>query len=74
MFRNKQVTTVTSCQYLTHLLEEACPNYLYISKKFFSGAHGNFEEQNKVLEASRIIITCHVIIIVSTYNNFIINA
>jgi len=66
---------VRSWQYLTHLLEDACPNCLYISKKFFSGAHGNFEEQNKVLEASRIIITYHIIIIiVSTYNNFIINA
>jgi hypothetical protein len=69
---------VRSCQFLAHLLEDACPNCLYISKKFFSGEHGNFEEQNKVLEASRIIITYHIIIIiiiiVSAYNNFIINA
>jgi hypothetical protein len=72
---------VRSCHYLAHLLEDACPNCLYISKKFFSGAHRNFEEQNRVLEASRIIITYHIIIIiiiiiiiVSAYNNFIINA
>jgi hypothetical protein len=62
--------------YGEELLEDACPNCLYISKKFFSGAHSNFEEQNKVLEAPRIVITYHIfiIVIVSAYNNFIINA
>jgi hypothetical protein len=73
---------VRSCQYLAHLLEDACPNCLYISNKLFSGAHGNFEEQSKVLEATRIIITCHIIIIiiiiiivfVSAYNNFIMRS
>jgi hypothetical protein len=35
---------------------------------FFSRAHGNFEEQNKVLEPSTIIINYCVIIIIAYYN------
>ena len=62
-FVTSQVFTVWSCQYLAHLLEDACPNCQHISKKFFSGPHGNFEEQNTVLEASRIIITYHILLL-----------
>ena len=38
-------------------------------------AHGNFEEQNKVLVPSIIIINhCIIIIIINTHYNYIINA
>jgi hypothetical protein len=49
---------------LANLSEGARPNYLWISKKLFWCAHGNFEEKNKVLEPFIIIIDLiHIIII-----------
>jgi hypothetical protein len=41
---------------LAILLEGECPNFQQIWKIFFSHAHENFEEQNKALESSTIII------------------
>jgi hypothetical protein len=42
-------------------------------KEILSGGHGNFEEQNKVLE-SLIIIINYCIIIMKAYYNYIISA
>jgi hypothetical protein len=42
-------------------------------KEILSGGHGNFEEQNKVLE-SVIIIINYCIIIMNAYYNYTISA
>jgi len=42
-------------------------------EEFLSSARGNFEEQNKVLEFSIIMINYYVIIIIAYYN-YTINA
>ena len=42
-------------------------------EEILSRPHGNFEEQNKVLELS-IIITNYCFIIINEYYNYIINA
>jgi len=50
---------------LANLFEGACPNFLHIKKKKnLLYANGNFEEQNKVLESSPIIINYGIIIII----------
>jgi len=41
-------------------------------KKIFLLAHGNFEEQNKVLQSSTIITHIALIIVINTYNYYII--
>ena len=53
---------------LANLPEGTCPNCPYISIL----AHGNFEEQNQILE-SFIIIISYCNIIIDVYYNYTIN-
>jgi hypothetical protein len=43
-------------------------------EEFLSSAHGNFEEQNKALELSIIIINYYIIIIIIAHYNYTTNA
>jgi hypothetical protein len=55
------------------IFEGTCPKLSTKSKEILARAHGNFEEHNKVLESTIIIIN-YCIINVSAYYNHIINA
>jgi len=54
------------------IFEGACPKLSTKFKEILARAHGNFEEYNKVLQSSIIII--NYCIIISTYYNHTINA
>ena len=56
---------------MAKLFEAVCPNCPYISKKILSHAHGKFEEQNKTLKPSIIIIN-RFIFITNEYYNYIL--
>jgi hypothetical protein len=55
------------------IFEGACPKLSTKFKEILACAHGNFEEHNKVLESSVIIIN-YCIINISAYYNHTINA
>jgi hypothetical protein len=55
------------------IFEGACSKLSTKSKEILTCAHGNFEERNKVLESSIIIIN-YCIINISAYYNHTINA
>jgi hypothetical protein len=57
---------------LANICEASCQRFFYKFQKILPRAHGNFEEQNKVLERSKIIIN-YSIIIINVYYNYIIN-
>jgi hypothetical protein len=57
---------------LANLFEGARPKCLNFEKKILSHAHGNFVEQNSVMEPSALTIN-HSIIIINAYYNCITN-
>jgi hypothetical protein len=56
------------------IFEGTCPKLSIKFKEILACAHGNFEERNKILESSIIIIINYCIINISAYYNHIINA